>query len=122
MSLIDKALAAVTPQPDDETRKAATEKARAASKAGDWLSLVLDHHDAIRAAFASGRAAKTAVERNAACDALAVVLDGHALAEELVKGISLPAQLAAAGGDGPLAGCTARLARRGAAGRHRRPL
>lgn len=25
MSLIDKALAAVTPQPDDETRKAATE-------------------------------------------------------------------------------------------------
>lgn len=84
MSLIDKALAAVSPQPDEHTRKAATKKARAASQAGDWLSLALDHHDAIRAAFACGRTAKTAVERNAARDALAVVLNGHALAEELV--------------------------------------
>jgi hypothetical protein len=84
MSIIDKALAAVTPQPDDETRTAATEKARGASRTGDWLSLVLDHHDAIRTAFASGRTAKTTAERNAARDALAVVLNGHALAEELV--------------------------------------
>lgn len=84
MSLIDKALAAVTPQPDEATRKSATEKARAASETGDWLSMVLDHHDAIRAAFARGRNARTAAEKNDAREALAVILNGHALAEELV--------------------------------------
>lgn len=84
MSLIDKALAAVTPQPDEDKRRAATEAARQASMPGDWLSLVLDHHDAIRIAFAAGHTARTAAERRAAFSALALVLNGHALAEELV--------------------------------------
>lgn len=84
MSVIDKALAAVTPQPDEETRRNATETARAAAAPGDWLSLVLDHHDAIRSAFAAGRGARTAAERRAAFSQLALVLNGHALAEELV--------------------------------------
>lgn len=84
MSIIDKALAAVTPQPSEEKRAEATAKARAASSPGDWLSMVLDHHDDIRSAFAAGRDAKTATERTAAFQALALVLNGHSLAEELV--------------------------------------
>ena len=57
MSIVDKALAAVTPQPSEEKRAQATAEARAAASPGDWLSMVLDHHDEIRSAFAAGRAA-----------------------------------------------------------------
>ncbi|HEX8470651.1 MAG TPA: hemerythrin domain-containing protein [Brevundimonas sp.] len=84
MSLIDKALAAVTPIPSQEAREKATLKARQAASAGDWLSLALDHHEQIRTAFAAGREAKSAPERIAAMKALALVLNGHSLAEELV--------------------------------------
>lgn len=84
MSVIDKALAAVTPQPSLEKRAEATAKARAAAEEGDWLSLALDHHDQIRSAFEAGGAAKTAADRRAAMDSLALVLNGHSLAEELV--------------------------------------
>ena len=84
MSVIDKALAAITPAPSSEQRAEATEKARAAATPGDWLSAVLDHHDLIREAFAAGRKAKTGAERTRAMKALALVLNGHSLAEELV--------------------------------------
>lgn len=84
MSIIDKAIAAVTPQPSAQKREEATRNARAVSRRGDWLSAVLDHHDEIRDAFAVGRGAKTAADRTAAMKALALVLNGHALAEELV--------------------------------------
>lgn len=84
MSVIDKALAAVTPQPDGEKRAAATAKARSLASKGDWLSLVLDHHEDIRAAFERGRHCKTGEDRVEAMKALALVLNGHSLAEELV--------------------------------------
>lgn len=84
MSIIDKALAAVTPQPGQEARAEATAQARAAAAPGDWLSLVLDHHDEIRGAFARGRQVKSAADRQAALKALALVLNGHSIAEELV--------------------------------------
>lgn len=84
MSIIDKIAAAVTPQPTDEKRAEATEAARAAATPGDWLSLVLDHHDEIREAFGAGRHAKGAADRTAAMKALALVLNGHSLAEEVV--------------------------------------
>lgn len=84
MSVIDKALAAVTPQPSEEKRAEATRKARDAASSGDWLSLALDHHDQIRAAFAEGRAARSATDRRAAMERLALVLNGHSLAEEIV--------------------------------------
>ena len=84
MSVIDKALAAVTPQPSAEKRAEATAKARSAADRGDWLSLALDHHDQIRAAFEAGRATKTAADRRTALEALALILNGHSLAEELV--------------------------------------
>lgn len=84
MSIIDKIAAAITPLPDDERRVEATARARAEAEPGDWLSLVLDHHDLIRDGFEAGRSASTAAERIAAMKALAVVLNGHSLAEELV--------------------------------------
>lgn len=84
MSVIDKALAAITPQPSEEKRAEATQKARGAASPGDWLSLALDHHDQIRSAFAEGRTVSSAADRRAAMEKLAVVLNGHSLAEEIV--------------------------------------
>lgn len=84
MSIIDKAIAAVTPMPSESKRTEATEAARALAVPGDWLSLVLDHHNLIREAFSAGRAARSAAERNQARETLALVLNGHSLAEEVV--------------------------------------
>ena len=84
MSVIDKALAAITPQPNAEKRAEATGKAREAASAGDWLSLALDHHEQIRAAFAEGRTVRSATDRRAAMQKLAVGLNAHSLAEEIV--------------------------------------
>lgn len=84
MSIIDKALAAITPVPGEDKRAEATAKARAAATPGDWLSAVLDHHDQIRAAFQAGRDAQGAAARTAAMKDLALVLNGHSLAEEIV--------------------------------------
>jgi hypothetical protein len=84
MSVIDKALAAVTPQPSEEKRAEATQKARDMASPSDWLSLALDHHDLIREAFAEGRRVRSAADRRAAMEKLALVLNGHSLAEEIV--------------------------------------
>lgn len=84
MSVIDKVLGAVTPPVSEEKRAEATAKARAAADNGDWLSLALDHHDLIRAAFQRCREAEAASDRKAAMKALATVLNGHSLAEEVV--------------------------------------
>jgi hypothetical protein len=84
ISVIDKALAAVTPQPSEEKRAEATRKARAIAAPSDWLSLALDHHDLIRQAFADGRQVGAAADRRAAMEKLALILNGHSLAEEIV--------------------------------------
>ncbi len=84
MSIIDKAIAAITPPESDEARAEATRKARAATQGRDWLALALDHHDQIRIEFEACRAATAAQDRLAAMKRLALVLNGHALAEEVV--------------------------------------
>ena len=84
MSVIDKVLGAVTPMPGEEKRAEATQKAREHAGANDWLALVLDHHDLIRDAFEQCKVAANATERTAAMKRLAVVLNGHSLAEEVV--------------------------------------
>ena len=84
MSILDKAIAAVTPPVSDEKRHAAHEKARAYAEPGDWLSLILDHHEGIEQAFAVTKAATSAEERRAAQKKLGVLLNGHAMAEEAV--------------------------------------
>jgi hypothetical protein len=84
MSLIDKALGAITPPESEEARAEATRKARAASDGADWLALALEHHDVIRAGFDACRQAQGARARTEAMHALGRVLNGHAYAEEVV--------------------------------------
>jgi hemerythrin superfamily protein len=84
MSLIDKALGAITPPESEDARAEATRKARAASDGQDWLALALDHHDAIRAAFEACLQAREPAARTRAMERLGRVLNGHAYAEEVV--------------------------------------
>lgn len=84
MSIVDKAISAVTPPESEEARREATQKAREVAAPGSWLAMALDHHDQIRAAFGACRSADTPAARLAAMKDLAVVLNGHALAEEIV--------------------------------------
>jgi hypothetical protein len=84
MSVLDKVVAAVTPPESDEARAEARAKAQAAASAGDWLSMVLEHHRQIEAAFTAVKAASTAAARVSAHKELAVLLTGHSIAEEAV--------------------------------------
>jgi hypothetical protein len=84
MSIIDKALGAITPPESDEKREEATRKAREAAGDGDWLALALEHHDLIREAFEVCCQADGAEDRQMAMKRLALVLNGHSQAEEVV--------------------------------------
>ena len=82
MSIIDKIVAAVTPPETEEARREARERAMAAAGPGDWLSMVLEHHQDIEAAFTAVKDATTAPAQMAAQKALATLLTGHSVAEE----------------------------------------
>ncbi|WP_010183209.1 hemerythrin domain-containing protein [Sphingomonas sp. PAMC 26605] len=82
MSILDKAIAAVTPPESDEARAEARAKAEAAATPGSWLAQILDHHRQIEAQFAAVKAATSADTRRAAQKDLALILTGHAVAEE----------------------------------------
>ena len=82
MSLFDKAVAAMTPPETDEQRAEARRAARDMSSPGDWLSTILDHHVQLEDCFAEVKAGGDAAARKAACKQLAVLLTGHAIAEE----------------------------------------
>lgn len=84
MSVVDKVLGALTPPESDEARAEATAKAREATNGGDWLADALDHHDLIRQRFEACRQAQGPAARLEAMKALALVLNGHSLAEEIV--------------------------------------
>jgi hypothetical protein len=84
MSILDKAIAAITPPVSEAKRQEAHAKARAVAEPGDWLSQILDHHEEIEQAFAETRAASSADGRRAAQKRLGVLLNGHAMAEEAV--------------------------------------
>jgi hypothetical protein len=84
MSILDKVVAAVTPPESEEQRAEARTKACDAATDGDWLSLVLDHHRQIEAAFAAVKATTDAASRVGAQKRLALLLTGHAIAEEAV--------------------------------------
>jgi hypothetical protein len=84
MSILDKVVAAVTPPESDEQRAEARAKARNAATDGDWLSLVLDHHRQIEAAFAAVKTATNVASRVVAHKRLALLLTGHSIAEEAV--------------------------------------
>lgn len=84
MSVLDKIVAAVTPEASDEDKAKARAKARAAAGASGWLAQVLDHHEQIEALFAAVKAANSATARRAAQKQLAGLLTGHSIAEEVV--------------------------------------
>jgi hypothetical protein len=84
MSFLDKVVAAVTPSESEAKRREARKKAWAAAGQNDWLAQVLDHHAQIEVLFAAVRAAQETAERQEALRELAVVLTGHANAEESV--------------------------------------
>ena len=82
MSILDKAIAAITPPESDAARAEARAKAEAAATPGGWLAQILDHHRQIESRFAAVKAANTAEARRAAQQDLALILTGHAIAEE----------------------------------------
>jgi hypothetical protein len=84
MTILDKVVAAITPPESEEQREDARTKAWAAAGQNDWLAQILDHHEEIEGLFASVRAAQEATTRQEALRELAVVLTGHANAEESV--------------------------------------
>lgn len=84
MAILDRAFAAISPPVTDEKRAEAHARAREAAEPGDWLSLVLDQHEGIDAAFAAVKAAATVEDRRKAEKMLGTLLTGHSMAEEAV--------------------------------------
>jgi len=82
MSILDKAIAAITPPESEEDRVQARAKAQACARPGDWLSQILDHHRQIEAQFAALKGAQTPEARKAEQQKLALLLTGHSVAEE----------------------------------------
>jgi hypothetical protein len=84
MSFLDKVIAAVTPPESDDTRMQARARARAEVGSDHWLSVVIDHHEEIEAAFGQVRAAPNGESRRTAQKNLQLLLTGHSNAEETV--------------------------------------
>jgi hypothetical protein len=84
MSILDKVVAAVTPTASDAQRQQARANAQAAAGSNDWLALVLSHHTQIDGALEAARHCTDAASRRTALKELAVLLTGHANAEEAV--------------------------------------
>jgi hypothetical protein len=81
--MFDKVVAAVTPPESDQARREARAKAQAAAGPQDWLGMALRHHEQIEQGFDAVRTAQGPA-RHAALRELALVLNGHSIAEELV--------------------------------------
>lgn len=84
MSLIDKVVAAITPPESEAARAKARETARAVAAKGSWFEMVLNHHEQIEAAFDAVANAKSPDNRRATQKWLALLLNGHSIAEEAV--------------------------------------
>jgi len=83
MSVIDKAIAAITPPESEEARAEARRKAESIDTPGDWLLQIIDHHRGIESQFANLRIARSADARRAALKELALLLTAHSIAEEV---------------------------------------
>lgn len=84
MSILDKLISTVVPEPTPEERARCRSEARTLSGGSGWLAEVLDHHEQIEAAFAAVKNASTATARRAAQKWLGRLLTGHSNAEEAV--------------------------------------
>jgi hemerythrin superfamily protein len=68
----------------DRDRQEARSKAQSAARGNDWLSMALNHHRQLEAAFATVKATEDADARSTAQRKLTILLTGHAIAEESV--------------------------------------
>jgi hemerythrin superfamily protein len=81
MTILDKAIAAITPPESEEARQEARRKAESLAVPGSWLAMILEHHRGIEAQFEVLRAVDPA-SRRAEEKKLGLLLTGHSLAEE----------------------------------------
>ncbi len=84
MGVLDKVVAAVTPEPSEAERAEVRANARTLAKDRGWLAMALDHHEQIEAAFAAVKMATRASAQRTAQKELALLLTGHSIAEEAV--------------------------------------
>jgi hemerythrin superfamily protein len=82
MTLLDKAIAAITPPESEEARLEARKKAEAIAVPGSWLDQILEHHRGIEAQFEIVRSAADAGSRRSAEKKLGELLTAHSIAEE----------------------------------------
>jgi hemerythrin superfamily protein len=83
MSVIDKAIAAITPPESEEARADARKKAESIATPGDWLSTIINHHRGIESQFADLKMAASPDARRASLKNLALLLTAHSIAEEV---------------------------------------
>jgi hypothetical protein len=84
MSFLDKIAAKIMPPESAQDRANARKVAQSLAGDGDWLAIVLEHHRQIEAIFTQALVAPDGPSRLAALKRLAVLLTGHANAEESV--------------------------------------
>lgn len=84
MSILDRIVAAVTPPESEQDRIEARQLAETYTDRAPWLSMVLDHHRQIDAAFETVKQANDAGQKKQALRALGTLLTGHSIAEECV--------------------------------------
>ena len=84
MSVVDKIIAAVTPEASPEDMAKARAELRALSRGNDWISMVIHHHEAIEEHFKMVKSAPNAVGQRRAQKRLALLLSAHSIAEENV--------------------------------------
>ena len=84
MSIFDKLAARIMPPESAQDRANARKVAESLAGDGDWLAIVLEHHRQIEAFFTQAMVAPDGPSRLNALKRLAVLLTGHANAEETV--------------------------------------
>jgi hypothetical protein len=84
MSLLHRMIGSVTPPASDAERRQARARALATAATGDWLSVVVRHHQQIEAAFHAVAACLESDSRAISLQGLSRLLIGHAIAEESV--------------------------------------
>lgn len=84
MSFLDKIAAKIMPPESDNDRANARKVAQSLAGDGDWLAIVLEHHQQIERQFERALNAPAGETRLSALKELATFLTGHANAEESV--------------------------------------
>jgi len=84
MSIFDKLASRIMPPESAQDRANARKVAESVAGDGDWLAIVLEQHRQIEAYFTKALVAPDGPSRLAALKRLAVLLTGHANAEETV--------------------------------------